>query len=135
MHREDELKNSVAEATRVSQVTFHAVSEHVEDAGIHSGDATLMIPTQTISQGALEKVKIATKRIADAFIISGPYNVQFFIRGNDVLVACFGENIYSAFVKAMISTGFKLPQKGILIGIQDSAHCIPTSLAPQRRGI
>lgn len=33
-------------------------------------------------------------------------------------VACFGQNIYSAFLKAMLSTGFKLPQKGILIGIQ-----------------
>lgn len=38
------------------QVLVHAVTEHVEDAGVHSGDATLMLPTQTISQGALEKV-------------------------------------------------------------------------------
>lgn len=38
------------------QVIAHAVSEHVEDAGVHSGDATLILPTQTISQGALEKV-------------------------------------------------------------------------------
>lgn len=40
------------------QVIAHAVSEHVEDAGVHSGDATLMLPTQTISQGALEKVGV-----------------------------------------------------------------------------
>ncbi|KAM8933826.1 carbamoyl-phosphate synthase [ammonia], mitochondrial [Pelodytes ibericus] len=225
---EEELKTFLAEATRVSQehpvvitkfiegarevemdavakegrVISHAISEHVEDAGVHSGDATLMIPTQSISQGALEKVKIATKKIANAFAISGPFNVQFLVRGNDVLViecnlrasrsfpfvsktlgvdfidvatkvmigekvdegplptlespiipadyvgikapmfswprlrgadpilrcemastgevACFGQNIYSAFLKAMISTGFKLPQKGILIGIQHS---------------
>lgn len=38
------------------QVISHAISEHVEDAGVHSGDATLILPTQTISQGALEKV-------------------------------------------------------------------------------
>lgn len=38
------------------QVLVHAITEHVEDAGVHSGDATLMLPTQTISQGALEKV-------------------------------------------------------------------------------
>lgn len=38
------------------QVISHAISEHVEDAGVHSGDATLMLPTQTISQGAIEKV-------------------------------------------------------------------------------
>ncbi|CAJ0927165.1 unnamed protein product [Ranitomeya imitator] len=171
VYGDEELKNFLAEATRVSQahpvvitkfiegarevemdavakegrVICNAISEHVEDAGVHSGDATLMIPTQTISQGALEKVKIATKKIANAFEISGPFNVQFLVRGNDVLapmfswprlrgadpvlrcemastgeVACYGQNIYSAFLKAMISTGFKLPQKGILIGIQVS---------------
>lgn len=38
------------------QVLAHAITEHVEDAGVHSGDATLMLPTQTISQGGLEKV-------------------------------------------------------------------------------
>lgn len=38
------------------QVLVHAITEHVEDAGVHSGDATLMLPTQSISQGALEKV-------------------------------------------------------------------------------
>uniref|UniRef100_A0A8C9FX14 carbamoyl-phosphate synthase (ammonia) n=1 Tax=Pavo cristatus TaxID=9049 RepID=A0A8C9FX14_PAVCR len=110
---EEEMKKFLVEATRVSQdhpvvltkfiedarevemdavakagrVIAHAVSEHVEDAGVHSGDATLMLPTQTISQGALEKVKSATKKIANAFAISGPFNVQFLVRGNDVLVS------------------------------------------------
>ncbi|XP_027492701.1 carbamoyl-phosphate synthase [ammonia], mitochondrial isoform X2 [Corapipo altera] len=223
---EEEMKNLLAEATRVSQdhpvvltkfienarevemdavakagrVISHAISEHVEDAGVHSGDATLMLPTQTISQGALEKVKSATKKIANAFAISGPFNIQFLVRGNDVLViecnlrasrsfpfvsktlgvdfidvatkvmigkgvnesslptlehpiipskyvgikapvfswsrlrdadpvlrcemastgevACFGENVYSAFQKAMLATGFTFPKEGILIGIQ-----------------
>ncbi|NXC42745.1 CPSM synthase, partial [Penelope pileata] len=225
---EDEMKKFLAEATRVSQdhpvvltkfiedarevemdavakagkVIAHAISEHVEDAGVHSGDATLMLPAQTISQGALEKVKSATKKIANAFAISGPFNVQFLVRGNDVLViecnlrasrsfpfvsktlgvdfidvatkvmigrevnesslptlehpiipskyvgikapmfswsrlrdadpvlrcemastgevACFGEDVYSAFQKAMLATGFTFPKKGILIGIQKS---------------
>uniref|UniRef100_A0A8C8T1Q0 carbamoyl-phosphate synthase (ammonia) n=2 Tax=Pelusios castaneus TaxID=367368 RepID=A0A8C8T1Q0_9SAUR len=225
---EEEMKKFLAEATRVSQehpvvltkfiegarevemdavakagrVISHGISEHVEDAGVHSGDATLMLPTQTISQGALEKVKVITKKIARAFAISGPFNVQFLVRGNDVLViecnlrasrsfpfvsktlgvdfidvatkvmigeeidesslptlerpiipseyvgikapmfswprlrdadpilrcemastgevACFGESIHSAFLKAILSTGFKFPQKGILVGIQHS---------------
>ncbi|KAM6307660.1 carbamoyl-phosphate synthase [ammonia], mitochondrial [Aegotheles albertisi] len=225
---EDEMKKFLAEATRVSQdhpvvltkfiedarevemdavakegrVISHAISEHVEDAGVHSGDATLVLPTQTISQGALEKVKAATKKIANAFAISGPFNIQFLVRGNDVLViecnlrasrsfpfvsktlgvdfidvatkvmigkevnesslptlehpiipsryvgikapvfswsrlrdadpvlrcemastgevACFGEDVYSAFQKAMLATGFTFPKEGILIGIQKS---------------
>ncbi|KAG5851721.1 hypothetical protein ANANG_G00054760 [Anguilla anguilla] len=187
---------------KAGKVLVHAITEHVEDAGVHSGDATLMLPTQSISQGALEKVKTATRKIAKAFEISGPFNTQFLVKGNDVMViecnlrasrsfpfvsktigvdfisvatrvmvgepleearlpslenpiipvdyvgikapmfswprlrdadpvlrcemastgevACFGPNIYSAFLKAMLSTGFKLPQRGILIGIQHS---------------
>ncbi|NWS99344.1 CPSM synthase, partial [Mionectes macconnelli] len=227
---EEEMKKLLAEATRVSQdhpvvltkfienarevemdavakagrVISHAISEHVEDAGVHSGDATLVLPTQTISQGALEKVKSATKKIANAFAISGPFNIQFLVRGNEVLViecnlrasrsfpfvsktlgvdfidvatkvmigkevnesslptlehpiipskyvgikapvfswsrlrdadpvlrcemastgevACFGENVYSAFQKAMLATGFTFPKEGILIGIQKSFY-------------
>lgn len=46
----------VCPSARPVQVLVHAITEHVEDAGVHSGDATLMLPTQTISQGALEKV-------------------------------------------------------------------------------
>uniref|UniRef100_A0A8C5HYW5 Carbamoyl-phosphate synthase [ammonia], mitochondrial n=1 Tax=Gouania willdenowi TaxID=441366 RepID=A0A8C5HYW5_GOUWI len=228
VYGEEEMKRFLEEATQVSQehpvvitkfirdarevevdavakagkVLVHAITEHVEDAGVHSGDATLILPTQTISQGALEKVKIATRKIAQAFEISGPFNTQFLVKGNDVMViecnlrasrsfpfvsktigvdfinvatkvmvgepldeaglpslekpiipidyvgikapmfswprlrdadpvlrcemastgevACFGPSIYSAFLKAMLSTGFKLPQKGILIGIQHS---------------
>ncbi|KAF3694976.1 Carbamoyl-phosphate synthase [ammonia], mitochondrial [Channa argus] len=210
VYEEEEMKRFLEEATQVSQehpvvitkficgarevevdavakggkVLAHAITEHVEDAGVHSGDATLMLPTQTISQGALEKVKTATRKIAQAFEISGPFNTQFLVKGNDVMViecnlrasrsfpfvsktigvdfinvatkvmvgepldearlpslekpiipvdyvgikvACFGANIYSAFLKAMLSTGFKLPQKGILIGIQHSFR--PTFLA------
>nr|XP_021142325.1 carbamoyl-phosphate synthase [ammonia], mitochondrial isoform X3 [Columba livia] len=225
---EEEMKKFLAEATRVSQdhpvvltkfiedarevemdavakagsVISHAISEHVEDAGVHSGDATLMLPTQTISQGALEKVKAATKKIAKAFAITGPFNIQFLVRGNDVLViecnlrasrsfpfvsktlgvdfidvatkvmigkevnesslptlehpiipskyvgikapmfswsrlrdadpvlrcemastgevACFGEDVYTAFQKAMLAAGFAFPKEGILVGIQKS---------------
>nr|XP_054492136.1 carbamoyl-phosphate synthase [ammonia], mitochondrial [Agelaius phoeniceus] len=225
---EDEMKKFLAEATRVSQdypvvltkfiedarevemdavakagrVIAHAVSEHVEDAGVHSGDATLMFPTQSISQEALEKVKAATKKIAKAFAISGPFNIQFLVQGSNVLViecnlrasrsfpfvsktlgvdfidvatkvmigkqvnesslptmehpifpsryvgikapmfswsrlrdadpvlrcemastgevACFGEDVYSAFQKALLATGFTFPKKGILLGIQES---------------
>ncbi|XP_041343663.1 carbamoyl-phosphate synthase [ammonia], mitochondrial [Pyrgilauda ruficollis] len=225
---EEEMKKFLAEATRVSQdypvvltkfiedarevemdavakagrVISHAVSEHVEDAGVHSGDATLMFPTQTISQEALEKIKATTKKIAKAFAISGPFNIQFLVQDSNVLViecnlrasrsfpfvsktlgvdfidvatkvmigkevkesslptmehpilpsryvgikapmfswsrlrdadpvlrcemastgevACFGDDVYSAFQKALLATGFTFPKKGILIGIQES---------------
>uniref|UniRef100_A0A6Q2XP53 Carbamoyl phosphate synthase arginine-specific large chain n=1 Tax=Esox lucius TaxID=8010 RepID=A0A6Q2XP53_ESOLU len=183
---------------KMGKVLAHAITEHVEDAGVHSGDATLMLPTQSISQGAIEKVgkmfcslsewnprvvmcvysfsplqviecnlrasrsfPFVSKTIGVDFIsvatrvmvgepqdeaalpslenpiipvdyvgIKAPMFSWPRLRDADPVlrcemastgeVACFGPNIYSAFLKAMLSTGFKLPTKGILIGIQHS---------------
>ncbi|KAJ8611400.1 hypothetical protein CTAYLR_006503 [Chrysophaeum taylorii] len=66
-----------------------AVHEHVEDAGVHSGDATLVLPPHTVSAYALRRARDATAAIADALKISGPMNVQFLVGGpgmNDVQV-------------------------------------------------
>jgi len=58
------------------EVICHAISEHVENAGVHSGDATLMLPPQTISEETLEKCRDTARRIAKAFEITGPFNMQ-----------------------------------------------------------
>ncbi|XP_015772145.1 PREDICTED: carbamoyl-phosphate synthase [ammonia], mitochondrial-like [Acropora digitifera] len=223
-----ELKKFLGEATRVSQdhpvvmtkfiegareiemdavakdgkVVAHAISEHVENAGVHSGDATLILPPQTISEEDIWQVKEATRKIAERLNISGPFNTQFLAKNNNIMViecnlrasrsfpfvsktvgtdfidvatkimmnypldepnlphlgtplqpsgyvgikapmfswprlrdadpllrcemastgevACFGANADEAFLKALMSTGFRLPKKGILIGIQQS---------------
>jgi len=171
----------------------YAISEHVENAGVHSGDATLILPPQKLYVETIKRVKRITKRIAEALKISGPFNIQFLSKDNDVKViecnlrasrsfpfvsktynvnfidlatrimvgknvrpklidladidhvaikapmfsftrlqgadpvlrvemastgevACFGMNKWEAFLKAMLSTGFKLPKnKRILI--------------------
>ncbi|XP_070569881.1 carbamoyl-phosphate synthase [ammonia], mitochondrial-like [Ptychodera flava] len=234
----EELQKFLEEATRVSQehpvvitkfiegareiemdavarngvVVAHAVSEHVENAGVHSGDATLVLPSHTISQDAVDKVRDATRKIAKRFNITGPFNTQFLAKDNQVLVietnlrasrsfpfvsktidtdlikiatqvmighdidtstlptlehpiiptdyvgikapmfswprlrdadpllrcemastgevACFGPNVNVAFMKALLSTGFKLPKKNILIGIQQTFQpkFLPTAL-------
>ena len=62
------------------------MSEHVENAGVHSGDATLILPTQSLSQTAIQRVKDATAKIAAKFEISGPMNIQFLVKGEDVKV-------------------------------------------------
>jgi len=182
------------------KVVLHAISEHVENAGVHSGDATLVLPSQTVTQTQLQKIKDVTAQIAERFEISGPLNMQFLAKGDDVMVielnlrasrsfpfvsktlgsdfidtstrimmnqeldkdrlmpldydnlptdyvgikapmfswprlrdadpllkcemastgevACFGKNINEAFMKALMSAGFKIPKKNILIGIQ-----------------
>lgn len=187
-------------------VVCHAICEHVENAGVHSGDATLILPTQTISQEALNKIRHSTAKIAHKFQITGPFNIQYIVANNSVKVielnlrasrscpfvskttgtdfiatatkvmlglpvdidqlptlenpqnpktyvgikapmfswprlrdadpllrcemastgevACFGSTKYTAFLKAMMSSGFKMPRKGghVMIGVQHSFH-------------
>ena len=54
----------------------HAVSEHVENAGVHSGDATLVLPPVTLDQSIIERVKVIAEKVAKALQITGPFNMQ-----------------------------------------------------------
>uniref|UniRef100_A0A4W4H0W6 Carbamoyl phosphate synthase arginine-specific large chain n=1 Tax=Electrophorus electricus TaxID=8005 RepID=A0A4W4H0W6_ELEEL len=156
-----------------------AVSEHVENAGVHSGDATLVTPPQDINQKTMERIKLIVHAIGQELQVTGPFNLQLIAKddqlkviecnvrvsrsfpfvsktctgvfyvytsiscmsllhgvpqfsfsrlaGADVVlgvemtstgeVACFGENRYEAYLKAMLSTGFKIPKKNILLSI------------------
>jgi len=181
-------------------VIVMAVCEHVENAGVHSGDATLVTPPRDINTETLDKIRKITSAIAKALLVSGPFNMQLIAKDNelkviecnlrvsrsfpfvsktlghdfiatatqvmtgqtpepkDVLfgngrvgvkvpqfsfsrlagadvtlgvemsstgeVACFGEHRYEAYLKAMMSTGFKLPKKNILISVGSYKHKI-----------
>ncbi|GAA5972250.1 hypothetical protein JCM11641_002374 [Rhodosporidiobolus odoratus] len=58
------------------ELLVHAVSEHVENAGVHSGDATLVLPPFSLANDDLERLKVIAQKVAKAFEISGPYNMQ-----------------------------------------------------------
>ncbi|ORX54036.1 large subunit of carbamoyl-phosphate synthase [Hesseltinella vesiculosa] len=58
------------------QVLVHAVSEHVENAGVHSGDATLILPPRDLSPNVMDRLKDIADRVAKAFEITGPFNMQ-----------------------------------------------------------
>ena len=58
------------------RLLVHAVSQHVENAGVHSGDATLVLPPFSLPQHDMERIKEISERVAKAFDISGPYNMQ-----------------------------------------------------------
>ena len=64
----------------------YAVSEHVENAGVHSGDATLVLPAQKLYLETVKKIKQATREIVSALNISGPFNIQFLSQDNDIKV-------------------------------------------------
>lgn len=175
------------------EILCMAVSEHVENAGVHSGDATLVTPPQDLNFETLENIKRITRDLASLLDVTGPFNMQIIAKNNelkviecnvrvsrsfpfvsktlnhdfvatatkailglpvepiDVLhgvgkvgvkvpqfsfsrlagadvqlgvemastgeVACFGDNRYEAYLKAMISTGFQIPKKAILLSI------------------
>jgi carbamoyl-phosphate synthase large subunit len=64
----------------------YAISEHVENAGVHSGDATIVLPPQRTYLETMRRVKTITKSIAAALKITGPFNIQFIAKDNDVKV-------------------------------------------------
>jgi methylglyoxal synthase len=177
------------------KVLLKAISEHVENAGVHSGDASLMLPPQTLDPADILKVEEITHKMAAALQITGPFNMQLIAKNGEVKViecnlrasrscpfsskvlgvnfievatkamigadiepmdvkpsanyvgvkvpmfsfqrlkgadpslgvemsstgevACFGPNRYDAFMKAMLSTGMKLPKKNILVSMQE----------------
>lgn len=174
------------------EIIAYAISEHVENAGVHSGDATLILPAQKLYLETIRRIKKITKEIAKGLKITGPFNIQFLakenhikviecnlrasrtfpfvskvlktnfvdlatraimneelpkisqpsleldyvgvkapqfsftrLRGADPLlgvemgstgeVACLGEDVYEAFLKSLLSTGFNIPKKHILL--------------------
>ncbi len=178
------------------EIVIYAISEHVENAGVHSGDATIVLPPQKLYIETIRRVKVIAKKIAKELKITGPFNIQFLAKNNDVKViecnlrasrsfpfaskvtgynfieiatkamlgkaepkeyrdkyyrtldldhvgvkapqfsfsrlkgadpvlgvemastgevACFGHDLHEAFLKAMISVGFKMPKKNVLL--------------------
>ena len=174
------------------ELTCYAISEHIENAGVHSGDASIVLPPQRTFLETLRQIKVVTKKIAKSLEISGPFNIQFIAKDNKIKViecnlrasrsfpfvskvaklnfidlatriimgekvpeinfsfldldyvgvkapqfsfsrlkgsdpvlgvemvstgevACLGDDFNEAFLKSLISVGFKLPEKTILL--------------------
>ncbi|KAF1318605.1 Carbamoyl-phosphate synthase, large subunit, partial [Globisporangium splendens] len=108
----------------------YAISEHVENAGVHSGDATLVLPAQKLYVGTIKQVKRIASAIASALNITGPFNIQLMARDNDVkVIECnlrasrtfpfisktFDLNFINLATKAMLG----LPVKSVPIALTD----------------
>lgn len=68
------------------EVLVHAISEHVENAGVHSGDATLILPPQHLSEKVKGQLKVIADKVAHAWKITGPFNMQIIKHGDDLKV-------------------------------------------------
>jgi len=174
------------------ELIVYAISEHVEFAGVHSGDATMVFPAQKIYFETMRRIKKISRQIAKALNINGPFNIQFLAKDNDIKViecnlrasrsfpfvskvlkinfidiatrimlglevekpgksvfdldyigikapqfsfsrlhradpilgvdmastgevGCIGENFYEAILKSMLSVGYNIPKKNILL--------------------
>ena len=71
---------------RNGEIMAYAISEHIEFAGVHSGDATIQFPPQKIYVETVRRIKRVSRQIAAALHINGPFNIQFMARDNDILV-------------------------------------------------
>jgi carbamoyl-phosphate synthase large subunit len=178
---------------REGEVVAWAVSEHVENAGVHSGDATMVIPPQKTYVETVKRIEDIARRVASSLDITGPFNIQFLAKDNRVMViecnlrssrsfpfvskvlksnfievatkvmmgreargtrsiwdigyigvkapqfsfsrlrgadptlgvemsstgevACMGDDLEEAFLKAMLSTGYRIPGRGVLVSL------------------
>lgn len=100
------------------KLIIYAVSEHVENAGVHSGDATIILPAQRIYLQTINRIKEISKQIALKLNITGPFNIQFIAKDNEIkVIECnlrasrsfpfcskvIGKNFIEYAVKAMLN--------------------------------
>lgn len=68
------------------EIVAYAISEHIEFAGVHSGDATIQFPPQKLYVETVRRIKRVSRQIAKALHINGPFNIQYMARDNEILV-------------------------------------------------
>jgi carbamoyl-phosphate synthase / aspartate carbamoyltransferase len=68
------------------KMVMHYISEHVENAGVHSGDATLIHPPQDLDPKTVRQIEDATAKIGNALNVTGPFNIQFIAKNNEIKV-------------------------------------------------
>ena len=121
------------------EIIAYAISEHVEFAGVHSGDATLQFPPQKLYVETVRRIKRITRQIAKELHISGPFNCQYMAKDNDILVIetnlrasrsfpfvskVLKFNLIDLATKIMLGVTFERPQKDLFdldyVGIKAS---------------
>ncbi|MHC1733511.1 MAG: carbamoyl-phosphate synthase (glutamine-hydrolyzing) large subunit [Bacteroidales bacterium] len=107
------------------EIVAYAISEHVEYAGVHSGDATIVFPPQKIYFETVRRIKRISREIARELNISGPFNIQFLARDNDIkVIEC---NLRASrsmpFVSKVLKTNLIELATKVMLGVQwDKPH-------------
>jgi carbamoyl-phosphate synthase large subunit len=110
------------------EIVAYAISEHVEFAGVHSGDATIVFPPQKLYIETIRRVKKISRKIAQALEITGPFNIQYLAKDNDIkVIECnlrasrsfpfvskvLKTNLIEIATKAMLNVPFEKPDKSL----------------------
>lgn len=96
------------------KLMLYAISEHIENAGVHSGDATIVLPPQRLYLETIRQIKSATKKIVKELNITGPFNIQFMAKDNDVLVIELNLRSSRSFPFVSKVTNINFAQKSML---------------------
>jgi len=116
------------------QLLVHAVSEHVENAGVHSGDATLVLPPFSLPESDMDRFKEIAQKVAKAFDISGPYNMQIIrkppVDGQPAELKVIECNLRASrsfpFVSKVLGTNFiDIASAAIMGGLPQISSCLP----------
>ncbi len=68
------------------RIVIYAIAEHVENAGVHSGDATIVYPTQRVYASTEQQLILISQKLAKELRITGPFNIQFLVKDNKPFV-------------------------------------------------
>ncbi|TAL68632.1 MAG: carbamoyl-phosphate synthase (glutamine-hydrolyzing) large subunit [Bacteroidetes bacterium] len=125
---EDTKEIEIDAVSKNGEIIAYAISEHVEFAGVHSGDATILFPPQKIYVETARKIKKTTSQIAKELNITGPFNIQYLAKNNDIkVIECnlrasrsfpfvskvLKINLIEMATKAMLGFDVKKPDKSI----------------------
>ena len=105
-------------------VAIYAISEHVENAGIHSGDATVVLPPQRLYLETVRRSKRIAKQIVKSLNITGPFNIQFIAKDNDIkVIEC---NVRASrsfpFVSKVTNHNFIAIATEVILGLHKPTH-------------
>ena len=110
------------------EIIAAAIHEHIENAGVHSGDATLVLPPQSLSAYTMHRVRDAARKITKALNITGPMNIQFVAKGTDVM--CIETNVRASrsfpFVSKTMGVDFIEAATKAMVGVDTSDMNLPT---------
>lgn len=115
-------------------VKLVAISEHVENAGVHSGDATLVLPSYDLTYETIEKIKYSVFNIAKNLQINGPFNIQFIAKNNKVKVIECNLRVSRSFPFASKTLGINFVRIATRFILNENVE-IPETLNTNRIGV